>query len=132
MDCDFCEGAALGGPDSGSDLHHTEKPAQSAAFDCSSLENCDHADVETMKDKMQTQLSPPAKSTDEDCIMIDDSPPITGTDSAKSKRGTARKGAFAGAGSKRSGPSVKSKSPEANGKSQEALQRFLNMVSVLI
>jgi hypothetical protein len=129
-DADACNGSHVN-----SDLTHeqmtSEKLLKSAETECPPSGNCDNIEAEAMKiDAPQTQLSPPAKSSDDDCILVEDSPPVTANDSAKSKRGTGRKGAFAGAGSKRSGPSSKSTSPETNGKPNDGLQRFLNMVSL--
>ncbi len=140
MDCDNEVTAPCGsdiGPCNRShingDLSHekktSEKLLESAEIECASLKQCINVEAEAMKDDVpQTQLSPPAKSNDEECILIEDSPPISGTESAKSKRGTGRKGAFAGVGSKRAGASSKSTSPETNGKSQDGMKRFLNMV----
>ncbi len=116
------------------DLTHKEKTSEqslkSAETECPSSENCKINDTETMKDDVQeTQLSPPAKNNDDECILIEDSLPISAADSAKSKRGTGRKCAFGGAGSKRAGKSI---SPETNEKSQDGMKRFLNMVILVL
>ena len=146
MDCDV-EVTALCGSDvracNGSHaddeltLTHEDKTSEnslkSAKTKCPSVENCDNCEPETMKDSVptQTQLSPPAKNSDDECILIEDSPTISTTESAKSKRGTGRKGAFASAGSKRVGPNSKSSSPETDGTSRDGMKRFLNMVSLV-
>jgi hypothetical protein len=144
MDCDGEVAALCGsyvracnGSHANGDLTHEEKTSekslQSVETKCPSSGNCEKTEGETMHDDVpQTKLSPPAKNSDEECILIEDSPPTSGTDSAKSKRGTGRKGAFAGAGSKRAGPSSKSTSPETNGASNDGMKRFLNMVSLVL